>query len=284
MKKLTTVLLILGMLASCLPAPGAGEPAAAEQPAPAGILAGMTGQVLSFETTDADGHPVTSAELFRDNKITLVNVWGIWCPYCVDEMDELVQVHQRLQEKGCGVVGVEWEQKPIAGMREEIHAFLEEHGVTYPNVLMPEGNPYFDAVTGFPTTCFVDSEGRILDAPIVGALVDAYEPTLDRLLGSEGADTSAQAGAVKNDRGEYRVIVHDADGQPVEGAMIQLCDDTACVFRPTDAEGIAAFAAGEQKVYDVHVLKVPEGFMPDENVYKTLDTCSDVSISLKKAE
>lgn len=100
------------------------------------------------------------------------------------------------------------------------------------------------------------------------------------------AETEADeaAAAVKNDIGLYRVFVCDRDGNPVEGAVIQFCDDVACSFQPTDADGIAAFEVEEEKVYDVHVLTAPEGFAADESEYRTLDTFSDVSITLEKAQ
>ena len=256
----------------------------AELYGPAVPLGDIVGRVLSFETVDVDGNPVTSAELFRENKITMVNVWGIWCPHCVNELPELAAIHARLQEQGCGIVGVEWEGKPIETMREEIHAFLEEKGITYPNVVKPDSDPILDGVQGYPTTFFVDSEGRILIAPIEGADVAGYEAALDQLLNSVEEDADGEAAAVRNDSGEYRVIVRDGDGQPVEGATIQLCDEKICTFGQTGADGIAVFAVEEQKVYEVHVLAAPEGFAADDTVYKTLDTGSDVSIVLKKAE
>lgn len=95
---------------------------------------------------------------------------------------------------------------------------------------------------------------------------------------------SALAEAVENDCGAYRVIVRDRNGDPVEGAVIQLCDDVTCAFQPTDASGVATFSVAEEKAYDVHVLIAPEGYAPVEGVYKTLDTYSDVSIFLEKAE
>ena len=255
----------------------------AELFAPVDPEASLPGQILSFETTDLDGNAVSSADLFKDNKITMVNLWGTWCINCVGEMTELAEIHTRLQEKGCGVVGVEWERKPIDTMLDEVRAFLEEKGTNYPNVIMPQGNAIFDQISGFPTTFFVDSEGRILTLPISGAQVDQYERTVDQLLSGEQVDTVTDAGAVKNDSGEYRVIVYDLNGNPVEGAIIQLCDDVTCAFQPTDANGVAVFSVAEEKAYDVHVLMAPEGYAPDEGVYKTLDTYSDVNIFLEKA-
>ena len=182
--------------------------------------ASLIGQIISFETTDIDGNPVSSADLFRDNQITMVNLWGTWCHNCVGEMAELAEIHTRLQEKGCGVVGVEFEREPIDGMVDKIYAFLEEKGTNYPNVIMPQSNEIFARISGYPTTYFVDSEGRIPTTPIAGAKVDEYKSAIDKLLNGEHPDTVTSAGTVKNDSGEYRVIVYNLKGEPVEGAVI----------------------------------------------------------------
>ena len=117
----------------------------------------------------------------------MINVWGMWCGYCVDEMEELQQIYERLLEKGCGIIGVEDERGRMTDeLAEEAKALLEEKGVDYPNVIVPEGNEIFETITGWPTTFFVDEDGRILTYPIVGANTLAYEETVDRLL--EGID------------------------------------------------------------------------------------------------
>ena len=146
---------------------------------------GHMGEVLSFKTTDLDGNPVSSEDLFRNNKITMVNLWGTWCINCMNEMADLAALHTRLQEKGCGVVGVEYEGKPIEGeMADEARRVMAQYGTNYPNVVIPEDNPIFNEVTGYPTSFFVDSAGRILTYPIAGAAVELYEPTIDKLLKS----------------------------------------------------------------------------------------------------
>jgi len=117
-------------------------------------------------------------------------------------------------------------------MVDEVRAFLKEKGVNYPNVIMPRDNEIINGITGFPTTFFVDGEGTILTLPISGALVDAYESTVDQLLAGEKVDTTNSAGAIRNDSGAYHVIAYDMDGNPVEGAVIQLCDETPAPSSP----------------------------------------------------
>ena len=244
----------------------------------------LVGQTLEFETTDLDGNPVKSADLFKDNKVTMVNLWGTWCSNCINEMAELAQLHTRLQEKGCGIVGLERELKPIEEVADTARAVMTANGITYPNAIAPQGNPILDQFDSFPTTVFVDSEGKILTYPIVGAMVAQYEPTVEALLAGESADVVTGTGAVANGDNKYCVYVYDTDGNPVPGAFIQFCDDATCAFQPTDANGLAEFRVDVEKVYEVHVIQAPEGFRQDERSYETLDSYSDVNIFLEKAE
>ena len=242
------------------------------------------GQTIQFETTDLDGNPVSSEDLFKDNKITMVNLWGTWCSACVGEMPELAEVHKRLQEKGCGIVGVEVEDEEPAVYKPKSEKIIAETGITYPNVLKPADNPIFRYIAGFPMSYFVDSEGKILTYPICGNLVSQYETTIDKLLAGETVDLGPENGATPGSGDEYCVYVYDTEGKPVEGVIIQFCDDRTCTLKPTDANGVATFEVDAQKVYDIHVLKVPEGFRQDEKAYQTLENYSDVSIFLDRAE
>ena len=242
------------------------------------------GQVLRFETTDLDGNPVKSEDLFKDNRITMVNLWGTWCPNCINEMAELAAMHTRLQEKGCGIVGIEFEQQPIEEVGKIARGIMTANGTNYPNVLLAEDNEILRSVSAYPTTFFVDSAGRILTIPIIGAAVDKYESAIDKLLAGDTVDAMPDTGAAVNGDNKYFVYVYDTDGKPVEGALVQFCDDVTCSFQPTDAKGAAVFRVSEQKVYEIHLLKVPEGYKENPNVYKTLEVYSNVNIFIEKAE
>ena len=243
----------------------------------------LVGQVIDFESVDLDGNAVKSADLFKDNKITMVNLWGTWCHYCLGEMAELAKLHTRLQEKGCGIVGVEYEQMPIDMVADTARQIISDNGITYPNVIVPGDNAILNNVAGYPTTFLVDSTGRILTYPISGAAVELYEPTIDKLLAGEEVEAS-DTGAAAGEGGEYRVIVCDVEGNPVKGVIVQLCDDTTCSYQKTKADGVATFQVETPKVYEVHVGKVPEGYQGTEEVFKTQETYSELNIVIEKAE
>lgn len=248
--------------------------------APVDVMKALEGEKISFTSTDLDGNTVTSEELFKDNEITMVNLWGVWCINCVNEMEELAEINTRIQEKGCGIVGIEWEEEPGEETYQKARDLLKEKGTNYPSVLMPEGVAAFEAVSGFPTTFFVDREGTILTKPIVGAKVKEYEPTLETLLeGKSVPETESAATGTFS----YRVLVKDEEGQPIEEVTVQFCDENACRLGETDEDGCAVFEVSEEKNYEIHVVDAPEGYAYDEEeVISAGDASSDTTIVLKK--
>ena len=251
---------------------------AADYYEPVDAIKEMTGQKIEFTTTDLDGNTVTSEELFSENEITMINCWGVWCPNCVTEMAELAEIHTRIQEKGCGVVGLEWEKEDGEEIYQEAREKMEEWGTNYPNVLMPDD--LLESLSGFPTTIFVDREGVVLCTPIAGAAVSKYESTLDSLLAGEEVVPETETEAGEAAAVVYRVNVTDEDG-PVEEVTIQFCDDTSCRFGDTDENGTVFFEA-PAGIYEVHVMEVPDGYMEDEEVYQTTGDSDEVNIVLEK--
>lgn len=253
--------------------------------APVDKMAALVGSVISFETTDTEGNAVTSAELFAANQITMINVWGTWCPHCVNEMGELAKIHKRIQEKGCGILGLEYEYYWDDNILQASKEMISENQITYPNAVYPAGNELMQKVCsdGFPASVFVDSEGKILAAPIAGAYVDKYEKILDQLLNGETVSVTKDAPAVANSEKAFRAIVCDETG-PVQGVLVKFCDDTSCTADMTNADGIVSFNLPEGHEYHVNVLTVPAGYEPFLETLTTQTTYCDTHITLKKAQ
>lgn len=242
----------------------------------------LIGQTVRFETTNLDGNPVSSSDLFSANKITMINYWGTWCTWCVHELPELAEIHSRLQEKGCGIIGI-LQDGDEPDKIDLAKSLVKENGIVYPNVIISDDMGFLGMVTSYPTSFFVDQEGRILCYPISGAAVNQYESTVDMLLAGESTSGLTVPVSTANDAGAYRIIVADKSGDPVKGVVIKLCDDTACNIGKTDADGIASFDLPEGVVYEVHVLKVPEGYEMNSDEFRTLDTYCDLAIVVNKA-
>jgi len=114
----------------------------------------MAREFPAFElTTLEDPERVVDASLL-EGEVTLVNVWGEWCPTCKQEMPQLLD----LAERGVRLVGVDYKDT-----REKGREFLDDFGNPFEvNIFDPEGSLGFDlGVYGAPETFLVDREGII---------------------------------------------------------------------------------------------------------------------------
>jgi len=116
----------------------------------------------TFSAPSVDGTPFDLAQL-RGQPVVL-NFWATWCGPCRFEVPALSRFAKRHPE--IAVIGVV-SPEPIA----QIAAAIDDLAVDYPVV---RGTPKvlsLYGVTTFPTTVFIDAEGRVRTAH-VGAMLD----------------------------------------------------------------------------------------------------------------
>ena len=92
-----------------------------------------------------------------EGRPAVVNFWASWCIPCREEAPLLEQAWKRYRDEGIQFVGV-----AVLDSREGAAEFIEETGITYPNVLDLEQDLAADLdVFGLPHTFFVDSDGNL---------------------------------------------------------------------------------------------------------------------------
>lgn len=90
-----------------------------------------------------------------EGQVSLLNVWGTWCPACRDEHDDLVWL---AEEKGVRIVGLNYKDN-----RDDALNWLEQLGDPYQvSIYDPRGRLGFDlGVYGAPETYVIDAEGIV---------------------------------------------------------------------------------------------------------------------------
>lgn len=72
--------------------------------------------------------------------------------------------------------------------------------------------------------------------------------------------------AAGQDMGVYAVSVTDEAGNPLSGAMVQVCDAASCRLEQTDETGLILLTL-PRFAYEVHMLRAPVGYqLPQEAV------------------
>ena len=236
---------------------------------------------VSFTAVDFDGDTITSDKIFSQHEITMVNIWATWCGNCTGELAELEEINTRIAAKDCAIVGLCGDAVDDDSLNNA-KALLSSNGVTYLNI-RPFDDWYdeFDIEGCWPTSFFVDRNGKIIGKPVVGAEVDTYEKHIDELLKGGEVAQQPRTNTYENSDNVYRIRVVDEDLQAVEGAMVQLCTDEACKMGMTGSDGTVTFD-DPPAVYEVHVRKVPQGYKEHTTTYKTEDHYCDMVIVIEK--
>ena len=99
-------------------------------------------------------------------KVIFLNFWATWCGPCKMELPHIQQVYEEygLNQEDVvffGVVSPSGENKSA----EEIRAFIEENGLSYPSLFDEDGSVFYQyGVRSFPTTYMIDTEGNVYGA------------------------------------------------------------------------------------------------------------------------
>jgi len=120
---------------------------------------GERGDPVALEGTTLEGEPWKIAE--HTGTVLVLNVWGSWCPPCIEETPALQKAWETVQAKGKPVefVGLDKLEGPETGL-----AFLKANKVTYPSLAYDGGVPILalqGKAAATPTTLVLDREARI---------------------------------------------------------------------------------------------------------------------------
>ncbi|MCY6958669.1 TlpA disulfide reductase family protein [Clostridium brassicae] len=128
-----------------------------------------------IKTKDIHGKTVDKS-IFKENKLTIVDIWATTCGPCVQAMPELQKLQEELKKDKINVMGI-----VIDALDEETTEvaknIVEKKGVKYIDIVPDEilKNGILKTITGTPTFIFVDSNGNIVGKPIIGANIEAIK-------------------------------------------------------------------------------------------------------------
>jgi thiol-disulfide isomerase/thioredoxin len=158
------------VLASTPPAPTPLPTPPAKALEERGVLVGQLAPLFSLDSlagsSQSDsGGPVTIEDL--EGTPTVLSFWTTWCPYCLLQTPILVAGAQRYAEQPLRFVGID-----VGENQDVVAGYAGQHAIPYLVLLDRQSQVAGDyAVSGYPTTYFLDADGRIV-AHHIGALTE----------------------------------------------------------------------------------------------------------------
>jgi thiol-disulfide isomerase/thioredoxin len=92
-------------------------------------------------------------------KWVLVNYWATWCPPCLEEVPDLINLYENRRKKDVMVIGVVFDYQNL----QEVTDYIDDMLITYPIVLSDNAVvSQFQAVTVLPTTFIFNPRGELV--------------------------------------------------------------------------------------------------------------------------
>ncbi len=158
----------------------------------AATFAQKAGDKVSFSSKDMAGNAVTS-DIFAKNKLTMVNIWGTFCPPCIREMPDLAKLNSANKSKGVEVVGipidiVDEEGNVVPYMKADGDAIIKQTGADYTHVVPTKDmlDGVLRNIQAVPATIFVGKDGKIVGQMYLGARSQKdWQKIIDSLLSKQ---------------------------------------------------------------------------------------------------
>ena len=148
---------------------------------------GKPGEKFSFKAKNLDAQPIDQNWEKIKGKALVVQLWGSWCPNCMDETRFLNEIYPNRPEN-VEFIALAFERKPdFDYARGRVEVTKTKLGVAYPMLVAGVSSkdsaakaiPSISTVEAFPTTIFVKPDGAVLkvhtgfSGPATGSFYEA---------------------------------------------------------------------------------------------------------------
>jgi thiol-disulfide isomerase/thioredoxin len=152
---------------------------------------------IEFSFPDVNGKMVSLTDDVFKNKVVILQIFGTWCPNCMDETKFLNAWYQQNKNRGVEILGLAYERKDdFTYARERVQKMKAKWNVQYNFVISgvsdkakaAETLPALNRVVAFPTTIFIGKDGKVkhihtgFEGPGTGIYHEQFKQRFDEIV------------------------------------------------------------------------------------------------------
>lgn len=141
------------------------------------IAAAKPAQAKDFKTALLNGETFQLSS--HKGEVVVLNIWATWCPPCVEEMPDLVDIHKKYNDRGLVILGVSIDEQG----KSVVIPFIEKYNVTYP-ITIDDGTimEKYGPTMGIPTTYIIGPKGYLCYFATGALTKKELKPRIEKLL------------------------------------------------------------------------------------------------------
>jgi peroxiredoxin len=159
---------------------------------------------IEFSFPDLNGNPVSLSDDKYKNKVIILQIFGTWCPNCMDETKFLSKWYNKNKQRGVEIIGLAFEAKnDFNYAKKRVQKMKERLNIDYDFLIAGTSSkndaskklPMLNNVMSFPTSIFIDKKGSVrkihtgFSGPATGdyylKFIDEFNFLMDELLKEE---------------------------------------------------------------------------------------------------
>lgn len=154
-------------------------------------------ETVEFSVSNATGDTIEfTAEDYQD-KVTIIQIFGSWCPNCYDENEYYADLYGRCDDPALQIIPVAFEvTDDLKASKAAVNKQFEEIGITYPAYFAGKRSKQkssemfsmLNKIISYPTSIFIDKQGKVRKihtgfyGPGTGIYYEEYVATTDKFV------------------------------------------------------------------------------------------------------
>lgn len=160
---------------------------------------------IDFHFPDLNKNPVSPSDEKFKGKVLILQIFGTWCPNCMDETKFLVPWYSENRQRGVEILGLAYERKDdFAYASERVKKTVHKMKIPYEFVIAGVNDtekasqtlPMLNKLLGFPTTIIIGKDGKVkyihtgFEGPGTGIYYEQFKERFNQIINELLAEKS----------------------------------------------------------------------------------------------